>query len=698
MIQLDKIRLSKGDIMDCIKYVNVKQGTKSVMRFSQGNTLPLVQRPFGFASFAPQTDSSRGNWYYHCDDRTFEGIRLTHQPSPWIGEHSAIVFMPQTEVPKLDPWGRKSDYNVKTEVIEPHYLKYRLNKSFSTIELTPTEYGACVRLKFEKDFDKFISVVPASGKCGYEYDVKTNRLFCYTDCNYRIFSESKIKGYFVFQFDRDSVDVEKTMIEDEQGLRNGLAVEGENTGIHLALKKSEVQFTLATSFISCDQAVINLENDSNYESFDALKQQNADLWNDYLGRVEIIADEDKMKTFYSCMYRAFLFPHKAYEIDAQGKAVHYAPCDDTVKPGIRYTDNGFWDTYRTVFPFFSIVAKDEYKEILKGFIQDYIDGGWLPCWTAGEAKKCMPSTAIDAVIADAAVKGIISGDLLETAFKGMENHANNDSPVPVYGREGCSDYLRLGYVPCDKYNESVNLTLDAAYFDYCLAVVADILGYEDKKEKYLARATNYANIFDSETGFMRGKDSSGSFRPDFDPISWGLDYTEAAAWQTSLAVQHDIEGLAQLHGGKNKLIEKLDALFAAPVEYRVGGYHCTIHEMAEMAACDWGQCAISNQSSFHIPFMYAYLGEKAKADYWLEKICREGFSYENDGFPGDEDNGSMALWYVFAQLGIYPICPGKAEYTVTTPLVDEIKILGKKLDLSGEGNLISHNDLISKIN
>ncbi|MDD4690268.1 MAG: GH92 family glycosyl hydrolase [Eubacteriales bacterium] len=683
--------------MRYLNYVNTKQGSKSTMRFSHGNTLPLVQRPFGFASFAPQTHSDRGNWYYHCDDMSLEGIRLTHQPSPWIGDHCAIVMLPQSETPNLDPWGRWSGFDKKSEVLMPHYLKYRFNKYFSTFELTPTEYGACVKIEFEKDFDKYLSIAYVSGICGYEYDAENNRLLCYTDCNYRVANETHIKGYFAFQFDEDTIDIENTLVEDEQGRRRGLSIEGEKTGIHLALKKKNIQFTLATSFISCDQALLNLKNDNNFESFESLKQYNEQLWENYLSRIEISADEDTMRTFYSCMYRSFLYPHKAYEIDENGKAIHYAPCDDSVKEGIRYTDNGFWDTYRTVYPFYALVAKEECREIIEGFIQDYIDGGWLPCWTAGDAKKCMPSTAIDAVIADAAVKGILSGELLETAFRGMEIHANNDSPLPVYGREGCSDYLELGYVPSDKYKESVNLTLDAAYFDYCLATVAGILGYDDKKEKYLTRAKNYANIFDSETGFMRGKDSQGNFRPGFDPISWGGDYTEAAAWQTSFAVQHDIEGLAQLHGGKDKLVEKLDALFAAPVEYRVGGYYITIHEMEEMAACDWGQCAVSNQPSFHIPFIYAYLGEKEKADYWIKKISSEGFSYRDDGFPGDEDNGSMALWYIFSCLGIYPICPGKAEYTITTPLVDKVKILGREINISNIGNTITYDNLVKII-
>jgi predicted alpha-1,2-mannosidase len=365
-----------------------------------------------------------------------------------------------------------------------------------------------------------------------------------------------------------------------------------------------------------------------------------------------------------------------------------------VLPGVRYTDNGFWDTYRTNYPFYAIIAKDILPEIIEGYIQDYIDGGWLPRWTAGDAKNCMPSTAIDAVIADVATRNLISRDLLEIAFKGMEHHANKSSTVPAYGREGCEDYLELGYVPYDKFGESVNLTLDAAYFDDCIATVADILGYPEKRDIYHKRSKNYANIFDSETGFMRAKDSAGNFRPDFDPTKWGGDYTEAAAWQTSFAVQHDIDGLAELYGGRDGLIKKLDEFFSAPVEYRLGGYHCEIHEMTEMAACDWGQCAISNQPSFHIPFIYTYLGQPEKTEYWLRKICDEGFSWKDDGFPGDEDNGSMALWYVFSTLGLYPFCPGKAEYVKTKQLVKSAKICGKEFDPEKFGTIIAHEDVI----
>ena len=687
--------------MGYLQYVNIKQGADSTSRFSNGNTLPLVQHPFGFAAFTPQGNASRGGWFYHPTDHCLEGFRLTHQPSPWIGEHGAIVMQPQIQT----PYGRFdrcwSGVDPKAATLAPHYMHYYLKRSFCDYELTPTEYGACIRLAFHKDFDRFFSILPVQGEHQYRYCSETNRLYVTTTCDaLKTADPGRLKTYVVFQFEEGLVDTAGTLVEDmnEKTTQPGLTVSGERVAIHLALSKTRTEIRMATSYISFEQALINLENDSDYVDFDELKAKNAALWETYLNKVQINADEERMRTFYSCMYRAFCFPHQAYEISAEGKPIHFAPACDKVMEGYRYTDNGFWDTYRTVYAFFTLVAPETCREMLLGYIQDYKDGGWLPCWTAGTGKKCMPSTGVDAVIADAAAKGLLDGEWLETAFAGMEKHANQDCPVSGYGRDGCSHYLRLGYVPYDVCRESVNLTLDAAYFDYCLAVVADKLGHSDKADMYRARSKNYRHLFDKETGFMRARDSQGQFRSEpFYPISWGGDYTEAAAWQTGFAVQHDLEGLCDLHGGKAALLEKLDEFFATPPEYLVGGYGIEIHEMTEMADDDWGQCAISNQPSYHIPFMYAYLGEPEKADYWLDRICREGFSGGDDGYPGDEDNGTTAIWYIFANLGLYPICPGKAEYTVTRQMVEDVKILGKTLDLSDCRGVLSHKELMKRL-
>lgn len=686
--------------MDYMDYVNIKQGTKSSQRFSRGNTLPLVQKPFGFASFAPQTNTDNGSWFYHADDRPLEGVRLTHQPSPWIGDHGAIVMLPQADEPFLRSYMRWSGFDTKNVVLKPHYMKYYLKRSCSTFELTPSMYGACVRVTFDRECGRYLSILPVGGMCRYEYVENEGVLYCYTDCNVGGgYDDGKLASYIVFRFDKGAVDAANTLVEDLSARikKKGLVVEGENTGIHLALTESTTTFKVSASFISYAQALQNMDNDGTYSDFEELKDQNYHIWNEYLGRIDVKASDDVKRTFYSCMYRAFLFPHRAYEIDGDGNAVHFAPCDGSVKRGYRYTDNGFWDTYRTNYPFYSIVARDELAEMIEGFVQDYVDGGWLPRWTAGDAKNCMPSTAIDAVIADAASKGLLPRELMATAFMGMEKHANESSEKAAYGREGCEDYLRLGYIPYDKYKESVNLTLDAAYFDDCLATMAGLLGLQDKKDLYKKRSGNYRNIFDAETGYMRAKDSDGKFRPDFDPYSWGRDYTEASAWQTSMAVQHDLEGLAALHGGKRAFLRRLDELFEAPPVFRVGGYRREIHEMTEMADKDWGQCAVSNQPSFHIPFIYAYMGQPEKTHYWVERICREGFSADDDGFPGDEDNGSMAIWYVFACMGIYPICPGKPVFTVCEPLVDEVRIFGNRADFVKFGNVASYEQIMKQI-
>ncbi len=664
--------------MNYIKYVNIKQGTKSLSRFSNGNTLPLVQRPFGFVSFSPQTDINRKYWFYHPEDMSFEGIRLTHQPSPWINDHAAIVMMPQSDTPHLTENMRWSGFEADETVLLPHYMKYHLNRSRSDIELTPTEYGACVRIKFDNESEKFMSILPVDGLCGYEFDSENDRLYCFTDCKQQKgYDSDKFRAYSVFQFEKGAIVSEKTIIENRDGKKNGISIEGEHAGIHLCLRDKETVFSMAQSYISYEQALVNLQNDSGYGSFDSLVSVNEKIWNDYLSRIEIEADEEKMKTFYSCMYRLFLFPHKAYETDKTGEKVHYAPCDGTVKRGVRYTDNGFWDTYRTVYPLFSIIAKEECREFAEGFIQDYKDGGWLPRWTSLDAKNCMPSTHIDAVIAECAVKGIISGELLQKAFEGMEKHANNDSDNIAYGREGCTEYVNKGYVFSDKHRNSVNLTLDAAYCDWCLGVVAEILGYKDKAKLYFDRSKNFKNLFDRETGFMRGRKENGEFSDDFDPVMWGWDYTEASAWQTTFDVQHDLDGLAELYGGSGKLISKLDEFFDTPPEYHVPGFRCEIHEMTEFAAGRWGQCAISNQPSFHIPFIYAYFGEQEKTDYWVRRLCDEAFSSADDGFPGDEDNGTMSAWYIFSAIGIYPLCPGKKEYIKFEGFAENVKILGQ---------------------
>ena len=663
--------------MKLINYVNIKQGTDSVSRFSNGNTLPLVQHPFGFAAFAPQTNTTRGAWFYNPNDRCLEGIRLTRQPSPWIGEQGAIAILPQYDIPFEDASMRWSGIRPKDAVLMPHYMKYNVLRARATIELTPTNSGACIRVDFTDDTKaNYISILPVDTLCSYE--VCGNMIKGYTECISKQKKRENAKVYFVIAF--ADGDISEVVSENNSIKSNEKSWSGNHAAAHIKLAKKTAEIKFSTSLISTEQALLNMEREHTYVDFDALKLQNEEMWEEYLSRISIETDdEDMMKTFYSCMYRALLYPHRAYELDKNNELIHYSPGKDTVCSGYRYTDNGFWDTYRTVYSMLPLIAKDEYEKMIESFITDYKEDGWLPCWTATEPKNCMPSTMIDAVLADAANRGVLKGELLETALEGMIKHANHDSEYPEFGRDGAEDYVKLGYVP-NNHKESVNLTLDASYGDWCISEIAKILGKDDIREEYSIRAKNYKNIFDKETGFMRSRDAEGNMRGEFSPECWGRDYTEASAWQTSFAVQHDLDGLAKLHGGKENLLKKLDDFFNEPPIYQVWGYGFDIHEMTEMAAADWGQCAISNQPSFHIPFIYTYFGENEKTEMWLEKICREGFSYKDDGFPGDEDNGTTACWYMFSVMGFYPLTPGTAKYVRFKGLADNVKINGKTVD------------------
>ena len=453
-----------------------------------------------------------------------------------------------------------------------------------------------------------------------------------------------------------------------------------NGAIHIKTAKKIIEFKLSISLISAEQAVINLDREHNYKDIYDLKDQTEKIWEEHLSRISFKSDdEDIRRTFYSCMYRFLLFPHKAYELDESGEPIHYSFGKDGVVSGYHYTDNGFWDTYRTVYSLLPLVAPDEYKRILKSFVCDYQNDGWLPRWTATDAKCCMPSTMIDPVLADGAKRGVYTDEELQIILEAMIKHANIPSEYDVFGRTGCEEYVKLGYVP-NNYTESVNLTLDAAYGDWCIAEIAALIGKDELAHQYYERAKSYRNLFDKESGFMRSRDASGEFRPNFSPDRWGLDYTEASAYQTSFAVQHDLEGLCELYGGRDAFLEKLDEFFKTEPNYLIGSYGREIHEMTEMAAADFGQCAISNQPSFHIPFIYAHLGMPEKTEYWTEKLCREAFSYRDDGFPGDEDNGTTSAWYMLSVMGFYPLTPGKNEFIRFKPLVENIRINEKSID------------------
>ena len=647
--------------MDYLKYVNTEQGTDSVRRFSNGNTLPLTQPPFAMAAFAPQNEGG-STWWFNPKSRSIEGVRLTHQPSPWIGDYGTILITPQSDAVKDDYPSAWSGYDPDKSVLMPHYMKVEFKRSHAVLELAPAQRGASVKVTFDSPFEKCVSLYNILGKADFEFDRERNIIWGYTDG--RTMDDSKnFKMFFAVKPKSDWVDYDKCA---------GLNLKRNNAAAHIAVKndKSVCCFDIAISYISLEQALVNIRETDGRELED-IKDECGRKWEEYISKIKIKTDDEKeLKRFYSCMYRTGIFPHKAYEVTADGTEVHYSPYTGKTELGVRYTDNGFWDTYRTVLPMFTIINKKLYTDILKSVLGDFKEGGWLPRWLSIGEVGCMPSTLIDSVIAQGITCGLIDGDTAKELLHAMLHHSKNASGKAIYGREGICEYNELGFVPSDKFKESVNLTLDYAYGDFCIAVAAKKLGYEDIYSEYIKRAKAYTNIFDSESGFMRPRCSDGEFEPDFDPLKWGGGYTEACAWQTTFSVPHDLEGLAQCMGGRDELLKKLDSLFGTKPDYRVGGYGFEIHEMTEMAAADLGLCAISNQPSFLLPFIYAYFGKNEESEYWVNKICTEYFDSGIDGFPGDEDNGSMAAWYILGTIGMYPVCPGDDRWIKIKPRLE----------------------------
>lgn len=644
--------------MNALNYVNTRIGTYNEPRYSNGNILPLVNRPFGMSSFTIQNDGSLAPWFYNPYSHSFEGIRLTHQPSPWVNDFGQMLFLPFTGELNKNKNKRWSSFRPKEAIIMPHFLDVYLQRYNVNLKLSTSDRCAIFNLESKESNVgfAFISITES------EFNVIGNEIIGKTITS-TFLNKKKITQYFYAKFNSD--------IKKYEILENG--------GIAIYFNTKQLEIYLGCSFISAEQAKINYLNEISKHDFVSLKKESEKIWNDHLSIIEVSEeDEEKCKTFYSCLYRVLLFPQKFYEINENNEIIHFNLDTNTINKGIFYTNNGFWDTYRTVYPLLSIMNSNIVKEIIEGYINFAEETGYLPKWLSAYDICLMPGTLVEAIISDACVKGILKDELLERAYKILIREVFRVSNDGIHGRNGNDEYMSLGYVS-NNYYESINNTCDCAYGDFCVAQVAKLVGDEKNYKILMERSKNYKNLFDAKYGFLRAKDYLGNFSDNFDPYEWGGGNCEGSSWQNSFAVYHDIEGLAELHGGKDKLIAKLDELFKANPKFTVGTYDNEIHEMSEMASIDFGQCAISNQPSFHIPWLYSYLGNKEKTEYWVKKISEELFSYKEDGFPGDEDNGTMSAWYIFACLGFYPMCPGKNEYVKSKKLFNQIKICGKEI-------------------
>lgn len=662
--------LQSSAVKNPVDYVSTLVGTQSKFELSTGNTYPATALPWGMNFWTPQTGKMGDGWAYTYTANKIRGFKQTHQPSPWINDYGQFSIMPVVGTPEFDQDKRASWFSHKSEIAKPYYYEVYLAEHDVKTELTPTDRAAMFRFTFPENDHSYV-VVDAFDKGSYIKVVPgENKIIGYTTKNSGGVPDN-FKNYFIIEFDKPFT-YEATFAD--AALKEGAREQkSDHVGAVIGFKTTKgeiVHAKVASSFISFDQAALNMKELGN-DSFDTLVQKGKEVWNKELGKIEVEGGTlDQYRTFYSCMYRSLLFPRKFYEIDAAGKVVHYSPYNGEVLPGYMFTDTGFWDTFRSLFPFLNLMYPTMSKEMQEGLINTYKESGFFPEWASPGHRGCMVGNNSASVLVDAYVKGIKVDDL-ETLYKGLIHGTENVHPtVSSTGRLGHEYYNKLGYVPYDvKINENAARTLEYAYNDWCIYQIAKDLGRPKKElDLYAKRAMNYKNLFDKETKLMRGKNKDGKFMAPFFPLKWGDAFTEGNSWHYTWSVFHDPQGLIDLMGGRKEFITMLDSVFAVPPVFDDSYYGQVIHEIREMQIMNMGNYAHGNQPIQHMIYLYNYAGEPWKAQYWLRQVMNRMYTPTPDGYCGDEDNGQTSAWYVFSALGFYPVAPGTTQYVLGAPL------------------------------
>jgi len=641
---------------DPVDYVNTLTGTMSTYSLSTGNTYPAVAVPWGANFWTPQTGRNGDGWTYRYDATHIRGLKQTHQPSPWINDYGAFSIMPVTTGPVYNEHQRQSWFSHKGEKATPYYYSVYLADHDVTAELTPTAHAAAFRLTYPEG--QSYLVVDAFG--GGHVELKdANTLVGYTVHNHGGVADG-FKNFFIV---RSDTPFEACPAEDNVALVGFKTVRGQ-----------QVHLKVASSFISPEQADLNLREVTG--SFDEIKSDARKAWNETLGRVKVEDDNiDHLRTFYSCLYRSVLFPRDLSEINAEGERVHYSPHNGKVEKGYFFTDTGFWDTFRSLFPLMNLIYPEMSAKVQEGLVNDFLESGFLPEWASPGHRGCMVGNNSASVVADAYLSGIRGYDI-EKLWEAVIHGAHAQHPhVYSSGREGWEQYDVLGYVPCDEFNESAARTLEYAYDDWCIWQLGKALGKsEEELAPYAKAALNYVNVYDSEYGLMNGRLADGSFARPFSPLKWGGHFTEGNSLHYTWSVFHDIQGLITLMGGDDAFNAQMDTVFAMPPKYDDSYYGRPIHEIIEMTVMGMGNYAHGNQPIQHMLYLYNWSGQPWKSQARIREVMEKFYTPWADGYCGDEDNGQTYAWYVFSAMGFYPVCPGSGQYAIGTPLFKKVTL------------------------
>ncbi len=672
-------------------YALTTRGTNSSGSFSRGNNFPATAVPHGFNFWSPMTNAGSISWLYEyakANNRdnlpTLQAFTASHEPSPWMGDRQTFQVMPSIGTPTADRAMRALPFRHENETARPHYYGVKFENGMRA-EIAPTDHAAVLRFTFTENtsnlvFDNVnnsgeLTLDAASGVVTGFSDVKSGlstgatRLFVYGVVDRPVVAGGRLTGV-----GRDNV--------------------AGYFGFDTSYEKT-VTLRIATSLLSVDQARRNLELEvAASDTFDSVRDRAERLWDKVLRMVEVEgATEDQLTTLYSNLYRLYLYPNSGYENvgTASEPKYRYASPVQPAQPstptetgakivdGKIYVNNGFWDTYRTTWPAYSLLTPRKAGELADGFVQQYRDGGWISRWSSPGYANLMTGTSSDVAFADAFVKGVKDFDA-KAAFEAAVKNATVAPPSAGVGRKGLDTSIFTGYTSTAT-SEGMSWAIEGYVNDYGIANMAKALYEQTGEADYLAqyqyfvnRAQNYVHMFDPNTQFFQGRKPDGTWRApasEYDPREWGHDYTETDGWNMAFSVPHDGQGLANLYGGKEKLAKKLDEFFATPETAKFpGSYGGVIHEMTEARDVRMGQLGHSNQVSHHIAYMYDYAGQPWKTQEKVREILSRLYlgSEIGQGYPGDEDNGEQSAWYLFSALGFYPLQMGNAAYAIGSPL------------------------------
>jgi predicted alpha-1,2-mannosidase len=678
---------------DLVDFVNPLMGTDSSFDLSNGNTYPAIATPWAMNFWTPMTSKMGDGWTYKYDENKIRGIKQTHQPSPWVNDYAAFSLMAVTGDLKFQEDKRESWFSHKAETVTPYHYSVYLADYNVVAEVTPTERAAHFKFTFPKSDESYIILDAFNEGSMVKIIPEERKIIGYCRNNSGGVPDN-FHNYFVAEFDTD-FELNHTWTDGWQLVQNSVNSEGEHVGAIVGFKTEKgktVHVKVASSFISPDQAALNLSREIGADTFDVTKNKAKKAWESELNKIQIEDDNiDNLRTFYSSLYRVLLFPRKFYEFDTNNEVIHYSPYNGKVLPGYMFTDNGFWDTFRAVFPFFNMMYPELNGKIMKGLANTYKESGWLPEWASPGHRDVMIGSNSAVIIADAFLKGVKGMDS-EILLEAMLKNATivDGRPENSVGRAGLEYYNKLGYVPYDvDINENAARTLEYAYADFTIAQMAKKMGKVKIAKKYFEKSMNYKNLFDPSTNWMRGKNEDGSFQSPFNPLKWGDAFTEGNSLHYTWSVFHDIEGLIGLMGGKEQFGRKLDEVFEMPPKFDASYYGFTIHEIREMQIVNMGNYAHGNQPIQHMIYLYNYANQSYKAQEKVREVLKKLYSATPDGYCGDEDNGQTSAWYVFSALGFYPVTPGVDEYVIGSPLFKKATLHlenGNTFKISSEKN------------